>query len=1299
MRAGVCLNKWMDKLPKLSKHKNLFPKSASPGEGHILCKICGDKASGFHYGVFSCEGCKGFFRRTIRHQLTYKPCDTPSQCLIMRISRNRCQYCRLQKCISSGMSHEAVRLGRCPKKSRPSSSSFFMLPQTQHGHVDLDRQLKTEQMVLYIHESYRSAVLSYGSDINALSQETVNSCQKSFPITFYTQYIPSVVRFITTMAKKIPQFLDISLADQRALIKGCILEIAFIHDTTHIQLEEDLWTDKKLSFSLSFTKLEEMGLIGEIFQKFWPIMKKVLKMGLTHVEVSLICALLIFCPDREGLTNVRYLENLETELAMALKCQLILNHSDVPFLFVHLVDVIIELRGLSALYLYSVLDARVEKSSATIPMEKPPEDIVNHRVPDVPTSQPIPGLKQTLLPADVEQQIIEDTNSGMDLGLGLCSIRSILHEEKMGEGCRRVISCIDLADNSSDCSDNSDDSSSDIDTKVVERVTRGLHSINNLNFLDPLTSNGHSSLSHENLDLTAQTKEAACQEKNGEINCEACSQTQKELSQTSISFVHRKSLYNDMKDDMTVSIKSEADLNSALGDQKDIQDNSCDLDSGKQSAGNEMVEEKAARILGVNSSDKVNQKNEEPDETCPGLSVSRDKAPSSEQMKDALVLASVMESYKKSSLNETDNNSNMEESHETEVAVKMTQVSGRSEKDSKHSNHPQSNGKITLRHLMEFDVLPHDEVSFPKFEQDSKCTLDREMYTQICRTLTKNKGNIGNEIVSNNLHSDRDNADAINIAKSTSTVTLLSTIGNSTAKSEGGILINSPLKMSKSLMASRSISLVNLNNKSQERQPLAHFYLDDTDDSVLDFSNRHVNTNGAMDYSKRSASFSSFSDLKPQNDRANTKGDMFSNNELSLTEKQMMPEQKRKLEEILQAPLKDGPGFDTQSQERFSQNMQQRPYSSQRHFETTMSHRRSEQEYCYQGQSKLSSLTEKQSELNQVMEESSGVYNKLQQRRRNTMPTKLSGVFYSPYDIPGSQGQDNQLHTKMTTSWSMPSVPLLDNSRSTGTLLSRSSQNGPGKANCYQSSPAAHSPISSQYSMTSYISTTVSSHTSYVQSTMQQKNVFKTPASYSLVGGLPKLYESVPLSSQDIHDGPIDMSSPSKSQQQILDKDVAINHHQSICQVFSQGNHNEGPYYMMATNQIPQTNHDISQTHSSQPPFPVHNKFRHNTPNSPHPYLPRPQYYPPHPSAPRSSPDFPPGDCAKHFDSPADQPAQDADPLLGRPRSLSVSVISKRRLSRSNIHKLLTDQSEHSQEQSPSLSSLRQAYHISYPHS
>ncbi|XP_051950364.1 nuclear receptor ROR-alpha B-like isoform X2 [Xyrauchen texanus] len=85
----------------------------------IPCKICGDKSSGIHYGVITCEGCKGFFRRSQQGTVSYS-CPRQKSCLIDRTSRNRCQHCRLQKCLAVGMSRDAVKFGRMSKKQRDS---------------------------------------------------------------------------------------------------------------------------------------------------------------------------------------------------------------------------------------------------------------------------------------------------------------------------------------------------------------------------------------------------------------------------------------------------------------------------------------------------------------------------------------------------------------------------------------------------------------------------------------------------------------------------------------------------------------------------------------------------------------------------------------------------------------------------------------------------------------------------------------------------------------------------------------------------------------------------------------------------------------------------------------------------------------------------------------------------------------------------------------------------------------------------------------------------------------------------
>lgn len=80
---------------------------------------------GKHYGVYSCEGCKGFFKRTIRKDLIYT-CRDNKDCLIDKRQRNRCQYCRYQKCLVMGMKREG-EVPRCSpllQESRLQAESY-----------------------------------------------------------------------------------------------------------------------------------------------------------------------------------------------------------------------------------------------------------------------------------------------------------------------------------------------------------------------------------------------------------------------------------------------------------------------------------------------------------------------------------------------------------------------------------------------------------------------------------------------------------------------------------------------------------------------------------------------------------------------------------------------------------------------------------------------------------------------------------------------------------------------------------------------------------------------------------------------------------------------------------------------------------------------------------------------------------------------------------------------------------------------------------------------------------------------
>uniref|UniRef100_A0A671XYQ6 Nuclear receptor subfamily 2, group C, member 1 n=1 Tax=Sparus aurata TaxID=8175 RepID=A0A671XYQ6_SPAAU len=98
------------------------------------CVVCGDKASGRHYGAVSCEGCKGFFKRSIRKNLVYT-CRGSGECAINKLHRNRCQYCRLQRCIALGMKQDSVQCERKPVEVNTREKSLNCAASTEKIYI------------------------------------------------------------------------------------------------------------------------------------------------------------------------------------------------------------------------------------------------------------------------------------------------------------------------------------------------------------------------------------------------------------------------------------------------------------------------------------------------------------------------------------------------------------------------------------------------------------------------------------------------------------------------------------------------------------------------------------------------------------------------------------------------------------------------------------------------------------------------------------------------------------------------------------------------------------------------------------------------------------------------------------------------------------------------------------------------------------------------------------------------------------------------------------------------------------
>ncbi|XP_042611624.1 retinoic acid receptor RXR-beta-A isoform X2 [Cyprinus carpio] len=296
----------------------LKPMSAhSPGpmvSQKRLCAICGDRSSGKHYGVYSCEGCKGFFKRTVRKDLSYT-CRDNKDCLVDKRQRNRCQYCRYQKCLAMGMKREAVQEERQRNKER-------------EGEVESTSAANEEMPV----EKILEAEMAVEQKTELHADGSSGGSSPNDPVTNICQAADKQLFTLVEWAKRIPHFSELSLDDQVILLRAGwneLLIASFSHRSIAVKdgilLATGLHVHRNSAHSAGVGAIFDResahnAEVGAIFDRvLTELVSKMRDMQMDKTELGCLRAIILFNPDAKGLSSPSEVELLREKVYASLE--------------------------------------------------------------------------------------------------------------------------------------------------------------------------------------------------------------------------------------------------------------------------------------------------------------------------------------------------------------------------------------------------------------------------------------------------------------------------------------------------------------------------------------------------------------------------------------------------------------------------------------------------------------------------------------------------------------------------------------------------------------------------------------------------------------------------------------------------------------------------------------------------------------------------------------------------------------------------------------------------------------------
>ncbi|CAD5210467.1 unnamed protein product [Bursaphelenchus xylophilus] len=280
------------------------------------CAVCGDKSTGTHYGVVSCNGCKGFFRRTILRNQRFT-CRFNKQCVIDKNFRCACRFCRFQKCLTAGMKREAIQFERdtigSPKKGRANSPPPMSAgPSGMGGPPDeratdvidvlMDMEIRVNEEMS---QRYRNSMLSQAA---AAGENDPNGDLKSCTVDDLNEISRTTLLLMVEWAKSLSPFPELSMEDKIILLKNyapqhLILMPAFRSpDTTRVCLFNNTYgREQNNGAELNgFAAFKTSNITPRVLDEIvWPMRQLQMK------EQEFVClkALAFLHPEAKGLSS------------------------------------------------------------------------------------------------------------------------------------------------------------------------------------------------------------------------------------------------------------------------------------------------------------------------------------------------------------------------------------------------------------------------------------------------------------------------------------------------------------------------------------------------------------------------------------------------------------------------------------------------------------------------------------------------------------------------------------------------------------------------------------------------------------------------------------------------------------------------------------------------------------------------------------------------------------------------------------------------------------------------------------